>query len=626
MPDFTTRPELRGDFGMVSSTHWLASATGMSVLERGGNAFDAAVAAGFTLQVVEPHLNGPGGEVPILFHPAGGAPTVLCGQGPAPAAATPAAFDGLDRIPGSGVLPACVPGAFDAWMLLLRDHGTLGPRDVLTYAIGYASRGYPVLPQIAAKIDEVREVFARWWPGSAALYLRDGRAPRAGSFLANPVLAATYQRVAEESERAARTREGRIDSARRIWREGFVAEEIVSALADAVPDPTGTRHRALLDGDDLAAWRATYEDPVTTDYAGHTVHKTGPWGQGPVFLQQLRLAEALGTGAMDVLGAEFAHAVTEAGKLAFADREAWYTDPAWADVPLDDLLGTAYAERRAALVGAEASVELRPGSPGGRTPFVPAPRIATAARFDGPGAEPTAHRTGEPLGEEVNGRVTTIADASAAALDDLERRPGPRASTDQRGDTCHLDVVDRHGNMVAATPSGGWLAGSPVIARLGFPLGTRGQMFWLDPRSPGVVAPRKRPRTTLSPTLVTRGGEPVLAFGTPGGDQQDQWSFTFYLRLLHGGMNLQEAIDAPMFHGNSFPSSFHPREMAPGELVVESRAGQRVIDELRARGHRVVVSSPWSLGRLAAVARDPATGVLRAAANPRGNQGYAAGR
>lgn len=495
MPDPTTRPELRGDFGMVSSTHWLASATGMSVLERGGSAVDAAVAAGFTLQVVEPHLNGPGGEVPILFQPAGGTPTVLCGQGPAPAAAVPTAFDGFDRIPGTGVLPACVPGAFDAWMLLLRDHGTLGPRDVLDHAIAYARRGYPVLPAIAAKITGMREVFARWWPTSAALYLRDGRAPRAGAFLANPLLAATYQRVVEECERAARTREGRIDAARRIWREGFVAEEIGAFLAAPVPDHTGTPHRALLGPGDLAAWRASYEEPVSAEYAGYTVHKTGPWGQGPAFLQQLRLAEALGTGELDVLGADFAHAVTESAKLAFADREAWYGDPAHTDVPLADLLCRGYAEHRAALVDDAASAALRPGSPGGRTPFVPDPCLTRTAAAAAPGGEPTVARTGEPVARPADGA------AAAGAAHELERLPGdtPGVPAEQRGDTCHLDVVDRRGTMVSATPSGGWLAGSPAVAGLGFPLGTRGQMFWLDPRSPGWSHPANAPAPPCHP-------------------------------------------------------------------------------------------------------------------------------
>lgn len=598
MPPMTTRPELRGHFGMVASTHWIASAVGMSILERGGNAFDAAAATGFTLQVVEPHLNGPAGEVPIIFQPAGAHPVVLCGQGPAPAAATPEAFAGHERLPGAGVLAACVPGAFDAWLLLLRDHGTLSLREVLSPAIGYAQRGYPMLPQIVDKIASVREVFSRLWPTSARMWLPGGAPPPVDSLHRNPVLADTYQRLLEESEAAASGREARIDAARRHWREGFVAEAILQFLAEPVPDAEGEPRRGLLSGDDLAGWSASYEAPASVEYAGLTVHKTGPWGQGPVFLQQLRLLEALDIGGADVCSAEFAHHVTEAAKLALADREAWYADPAFADVPMDTLLSRDYAAIRAELVGKSASLELRPGTPGGRAPFVVPPRlIGETAVASGASGEPT-----------------------------LGSSDTPGTPAEHRGDTCHLDIVDSWGNMISATPSGGWLASSPHIPALGFPLGSRAQMFWMDPRSPSVLAPGKRPRTTLSPTLVTREGTAVMALGTPGGDQQDQWSTNFFLRVVHGRMNLQQAIDAPMFHNNSFPSSFYPREMAPGELVVESRLGEEAIAELRRRGHRVTVSGPWSLGRLAAVARDPESGVLRAAANPRGNQGYAAGR
>ncbi len=595
MPEFTTRPELRGTFGMVASTHWIASGVGMSVLEQGGNAFDAAAAAGFTLQVVEPHLNGPGGEVPIIFKARGERATALCGQGPAPAAAVPGAFEGMDRIPGSGVLPATVPGAVDAWLLLARDRGRMSLRALLDPAIGYARRGFPLMPQITDKIASVREVFTEHWPTSAQLWLNDGRVPDADSFHRNPALADTFQRLLEEAEAAGTGRDAQFDAARRIWREGFVAQAIVDFLAEPVASGEGEYHRALLTGDDLAGWSASYEETVSVEHAGLTVHKTGPWGQGPVFLQQLRLADALGLGGArgpDVLSAEFVHLVTEAAKLAFADRDAHYADPHFADVPLAALLSPGYAAERAALVDGQASLELRPGSPDGRTPFIPELRLAgETIGTDRASGEPTVDRTGG-----------------------------------QRGDTCHVDVVDSEGNLVSATPSGGWLASSPTIPALGFALGTRGQMFWLDERSPGVVAPGKRPRTTLTPTLVTRGDEGVMALGTPGGDQQDQWSYTFLLRLLYGGMNLQEAVDAPMFHNNAFPGSFHPREFAPGELVVEDRFGPEVIADLRRRGHRVTAAGPWTLGRLSAVSRDPESGVLRAGANPRGMQGYAVGR
>ena len=288
---FATRPELRGSFGMVASTHWLASGAGMAVLERGGNAFDAAVAAGFVLQVVEPHLNGPGGEVPILAAPAGqGRVLVVNGQGPVPAAATIERFAelGLDLIPGTGLLAACVPGAFGAWMLLLRDHGTLRLREVLEPAIGHAETGFPAIPRIGGAIAAVERMFRTEWPSSAEVWLADG-IPAPGTRLRNPALAATWRRLLAEAEAASSTRDGQIEAALAAFYEGFVAETIAGFLATAeVMDVSGRRHQGLLDGDDLAGWRATVEEPVSVDHHGWTVCKTGPWGQGPVLLKQLR--------------------------------------------------------------------------------------------------------------------------------------------------------------------------------------------------------------------------------------------------------------------------------------------------------------------------------------------------
>ncbi|HEX7146822.1 MAG TPA: gamma-glutamyltransferase, partial [Actinomycetota bacterium] len=427
---------------MVSSTHWLASATGMAVLERGGNAFDAAVAAGFVLQVVEPHLNGPGGEVPILAAPAGqGRVLVVNGQGPVPAAATIERFKdlGLGLVPGTGLLAACVPGAFGAWMLLLRDHGTLRPREVLEPAIGYAEAGFPAVPRIGGAIGAMERLFRTEWPSSAEVWLADG-VPAPGGRLRNPALAATWRRLLDEAEAASPDRDGQIEAALAAFYEGFVAEAIAGYLATAeVLDVSGRRHKGLLDGDDLAGWRASVEAPVSVEQHGWTVCKTGPWGQGPVLLQQLRLLEGFDLEAMGLGSAGYVHTVAECAKLAFADREAWYGDPAAFDVPIDDLLDPAYADRRRALVGAEASLELRPGSPDGRTPRLPSAGTGpvTAEELEGSG-EPTF------------------------------------------GDTCHVDVADRHGNLVAATPSGGWLQSSPIIPPLGFPLGTRAQMFTLQ--------------------------------------------------------------------------------------------------------------------------------------------------
>jgi gamma-glutamyltranspeptidase / glutathione hydrolase len=611
VPEFTTRPELAGTFGMVASTHWLASAAGMAVLEKGGNAFDAAVAAGFTLQVVEPHLNGPGGEVPVIGHDARRGETfVVCGQGTAPAAATIDAYTdlGLDLVPGSGLLAATVPGAFGGWLLLLREYGTLRLRDVLGYAIGYAQAGYPLVPAISWSIASVADLFREHWHSSAEVYLPDGGVPAPGSLFANRALAATYERILTEAEAASDDRDAQLEAARRAWYDGFVAEEIAKFAATAVMDVTGERHRGLLTGHDLATWRARLESPVSYDYRGLTVCKTGPWGQGPVFLQQLALLSGYDLTDLAPGTPEYIHLVTESAKLAFADREAWYGDPEFTDVPLDDLLSAGYNDERRKLIGETASMELRPGHPAGREPELPgfATHSFGMTGFDpleegrrgsgDPGIDPA---TGEPLG----------------------RAPHAQA---RRGDTCHLDVADRWGNVVTATPSGGWLQSSPVIPSLGFCLGTRGQMFTLTPGLPATIAPGKRPRTTLTPTLALRDGEPCLAFGTPGGDQQDQWTLAFFMNHVNFGMNLQQAIDFPAFHSAHMPSSFYPRQASPGRLDVESRVGADVVEELRRRGHDVHVQPPWSLGRISAVARRG--GLLHAAANARGMQGYAVGR
>ena len=559
---FTTRPELRGTFGMVASTHWLASATGMAMLERGGNAFDAAVGTGFTLQVVEPHLNGPGGDLPIVLWSAErGEPLVVCGQGTAPAAATIERFRelGHELVPGTGLLAACVPGAFDGWLLLLRDFGTLGLDDVLEQAIGYAEQGYPVIPGITTTIERT-EPLLRTWPSSAELYLP---APRPGTLFRNPALAATYRRILEEAGTG--SREARIERARNAFYRGFVADEI---------DRFSTANGGLVAGGDLAGWQAAVEAPVTFDYHGYTVCKTGPWGQGPVFLQQLALLAGLDLPDLDVGSVEYVHTVVECAKLAFADRDAFYGDPAFVEVPLDHLLSPEYSDERRLLVGDSASGELRPG--GGRLPtLVDAPETVGA---------------GEPT----------------------------------RGDTVHLDVADRFGNLVSATPSGGWLQSSPVIPSLGWPLGTRAQMFWLEEGLPSSLAPGKRPRTTLSPTIALREGDPYLAFGTPGGDQQDQWSLHVFLEHVHGGLDLQASIDRPNFHTDHFPASFYPRQVELRSLSIEDRFGGDVLDELRARGHDVRATGDWSLGRVSAAGRE--NGTLKAGASPRGMQGYAVGR
>lgn len=588
---------------MVASTHWLASATGMSVLERGGNAADAAVAAGFVLQVVEPHLNGPGGDVPILlWAPGEEKVSVVCGQGVSPAAATGERLAelGLGLVPGTGLLPAVVPGSFGAWMLLLERWGTWSVRDVLAPAIHYAEKGHPLLPRVSTAIGTVAEMFRTHWPTSAETWLPGGSVPAAGSHFTNSVLAGTYQWLVEESEAAGGSREKQIEAARDAWYRGFVAEAIGAyCSATEVMDTSGRAHGGLLTADDLARWEPAVEDPVTFDYHGHTVCKTGPWGQGPVFLQQLALLEGYDLAAMGPGSADWVHTVIEAGKLAFADREAWYGDPDFTDVPVSGLLDRAYNDERRRLISpSTASLEQRPGAPGGRAPRLP--------RYpDDPG-----------------GPGTGIAGAAGAGSGAGEPTVAPTGET--RGDTCHLDVADSSGMMISATPSGGWLQSSPTIPGLGFCLSTRGQMFWVEQGLPNSLRPGARPRTTLTPSLALRDGKPWLAFGTPGGDFQDQWSLHFFLNVVHGGMNLQEAIDAPEFHTTHVPNSFYPRDIHPGHLLLEDRFDPAVVAELRRRGHRTEKGESWSLGHVSAVARED--GWLKAAANPRGAQGYAVGR
>jgi gamma-glutamyltranspeptidase/glutathione hydrolase len=595
-----SKPDILGTHGVIAATHYLAAAAGMAMFERGGNAFDAAIAAGLALQVVEPHMNGPGGDVPILFHRAGsGTVRVLCGQGPAPQAATIDAMrrQGISLIPGTGLLPAVVPGAFGAWMQLALADASLPLRTLAEPALALA-QGHPLAAGAAAAIAGVAAIFRRQWPGSAAVFLPGGEVPRPGALFANPQWAATLDRLIATGEAAGGSRERQIETTIAAWYEGFIAEAI-DRFCRAGPhfDAQGRAHEALLAGADLAGWRAREEAALSLDYAGVTVFKPGPWSQGPVMLQQLSLLRHMDFGALDASDPAFIHAVIEAAKLAFADRDAYYGDPDFVAVPLSRLLSDEHSAARVALIDAQASRAFRPSALPGHAID---PRLweeAAARRAArGPGS-------GEPL------------------LDETRANP---ASAPKHGDTCHICVIDRAGNMVAATPSGGWLQASPVIPSLGFALGTRGQMFWLNERHPNALAPGKRPRTTLSPSMALKDGEPFLAFGTPGGDSQDQWPLHFLLRLLHGQDDLQTTIDRPAFHTEHMISSFAPRAARRNVLVIEADAGAASLAALRELGHDVETAAPGSLSRVCAARK---TGpVLGAAADARTRQAYAMGR
>jgi gamma-glutamyltranspeptidase/glutathione hydrolase len=594
MTAFTTRPEILGTFGVVTSTHWIASAVGMSILEKGGNAFDAAVATGFVLQVLEPHLCGPGGDMPAIFYSKKKDKVeVICAQGPAPAGATIEHYtsEGLSLIPGNGLLATVIPGSFDGWMLMLRDYGRLTVRDILEPAIHYAEHGHPVLERVSATISGLASFFEKEWPTSHETWLPGGSVPAPHSNFKNPVLAKTWKRVIAEAE-AKKGRDAQVEAARDAFYRGFVAEAIDRyAGSTEVMDASGSRHKGVVSANDMAKWSATIEEPLIYQYHDWTVAKTGPWGQGPVFLQTLSLLKEIDIAGMDPAGAEFVHTLTEAMKLAFADREIYYGDPKFAEIPIEHLLSDAYANARRKLITSEASLELRPG------------RI--------PGFEAQYELTMDML--NVASKTGAVYEPTMAHL------------SEKRGDTVHIDVIDREGNMVSVTPSGGWLQSSPIVPGLGFCLNSRAQMFWLKPGLPTSLAPGKRPRTTLTPSLALYEGRPTLAFGTPGGDQQEQWQLSFFMRHVHHKMNLQAAIDQPLFHTSHFPGSFYPRTREPGSLMAEANFGTEVLDALRRKGHNLSVADPWTVGRLTAARRD-ADGLMRAAATPRLMQAYAVGR
>ncbi|MEV8214593.1 gamma-glutamyltransferase [Leifsonia sp. NPDC077715] len=593
-PAFTTRPTLQGRFGMSASTHWLATASAQAVLERGGNAFDAAVAGAFVLHVVEPHLNGPGGDLVALFATAEDpTPVVLSGQGPAPAGATRERYlaEGLELVPGAGALAAAVPGAVDAWLLLLKDHGTWELADVLAFALDYAENGHPVLERVCATIRTVAPLFTEHWPTSAERWMPGGRIPEPGEVIVDPAYARVLRGlIAAGSD--AESREDRIEAARTEWSTGFVAQAAAAFVRTPHRHSDGGDHAGVIAEQDFAGYRAHYENAVTLEFRGHTIAKTNAWSQGPALLETLAILDGFADDErLDPSTELGAHTVLEAQKLAYADRDAYFGD---ARVPVEALLSPEYAASRRELIGDRASAEFLPGRVPGAEPFLPPLRTEytppSGVAAEGVG-EPTVSRTGET-----------------------------------RGDTCHIDVVDRWGNIVSATPSGGWLQSSPTIPELGFCLGTRLQMTWLEEGSASTLTPGKRPRTTLTPTLVLRDGVPVTALGSPGGDQQDQWQLLYLLRTIVGGYTPQQAIDAPALHTTSIAESFWPRTWVPAGAVVESRLGDEVIAGLEARGHRVTRAGDWTLGRLSSVGRDASTGLLSAAANPRGMQGYAAGR
>jgi len=573
---FTTRPVIMGTHGVVAAGHYLAAEAGLHMLRSGGNAFDAGAAMGFALAVLKPQEYGIGGEAPtVLYSAERGAVFAVNGHGVAPGAATIDRFKemGIEKIPGDGFLAAVVPAAVDSYMTLLATFGTMPLREVLAPALELAGHGFPVYPELHGACRGNLERWGKHYPTSLEVYAPGGRAPEIGEILVQRDWAASFSLLVEaerKGERGGRT--AGLRAARDVFYRGELARAMVRFQRETeVMDASGKAHSGLLTEEDFARYSGRVEPAVSAPYRGLTVHKCNTWCQGAVLLQQLTLLEGFDLSAMEHNGADYIHTVMEAAKLAFADREAYYGDPQFVHVPLDRLLSKEYAAERRALV-----------DPG---------KAAGIAQASGNGANQSAGGS-EP------------------------------------GDTTHLDVVDRWGNMVSATPSGAWIQASPVVAGLGFPLGTRGQMFYLDESHPERLEPGKRPSTTLTPSLALAEGRglPHIAFGTPGGDCQDQWTLQFFLNFLHFGMDLQTAIDAPTFHSSHFASSFYPHDAHPGEMHAEERMPPAVLDELRARGHIVHADPPWSHGGVLAVALDPISGVMSGAASPRLGCAYAMGR
>jgi gamma-glutamyltranspeptidase/glutathione hydrolase len=584
---------VRGRNYAVTSGHYLATAAGFRMLEMGGNAIDAAAAMCFAINLLEPQNCGIGGEVPTLVYIAGERKVfALSGQGWSPQAFT---IDWcrdhkIDLIPGDGYLPACVPSVVDTWAMAVARWGRLSFSQILAPTIELAAEGYPLYPGLQRSLTTNFKKFTELYPTTGEVYLPNGRVPDAGDLVRNPDYARMLQMMCD-AERDAKTKSriAGIEAARDVFYKGEIAHRIVEFIQhNPVMDASGVAHAGLLSLDDMAEWHAEAVEPVTTTYRGLDVYKCGPWTQGPVFLQQLNLLEQFDLAGMGHNSAAYLHTVIEAAKLAFADREAYYGDPDFDEVPMDALLSKAYAAHRREEIDEYASGEMKPGSLMGIEP-------AWAATFD------VAANNREALNLMAMGETV---------------RPY-KIKHGHLGDTTHLDAIDKEGNMAAVTPSGGWWGTSPVIKGLGFPLGTRGQMFYLNPARPNALAPRKRPRATLTPTLVLKNGDPHMVFGTPGGDAQDQWTLQFFLNVVDFGMSVQEAIDAPNMHITHFPSSFYPRDAYPKTVEAEDRIALETLNALRAMGHIVNEVDGWSNGKVMGIRINDAK-TLEAGASPRG--------
>jgi len=563
----TFYPRVFGRKGAVAAEHYSAALAGIEILQQGGNAVDAACAAALVEGVVNPHMHTIGGELPMLISvPESARVVCINGNMMAPGKATPAAFRGLGHsaIPSEGVLAAGVPGALGAIVEALSRFGRLRFEDVSARAIDLAKNGFPAHSGlIRMHKSGIADNFDKFlgWRGTATVYLPDGRIPKEGALIRNPALADMFSQLV----RAERAAKDRISGLGAVF-DGFYRGEIAEQIVRFVKDKGG-----LLELSDFHRFAIPVENSVHVDFAGAEVHKCGPWNQGPALLQSLTILKQFDLRSLGHNTADYIHIVLEAIKLAFADREQYYGDPDQIAVPMEALLSDDYGAARAKLIENRSNAEIRPGDP-----------LRSAALL--------------PAGERLGGAAWGAG-------------------------TVHVDAMDTEGFTAAFTPSGGWIRSSEVIPALGFPLSMRLSNCYLEPaHHPNVVAPFKRPRTTISPSLAMKDGKPWMAFGSMGGDQQDQWQLQFLLNRIVFGMSLQEAIEAPKFSSEHFPGFFAPHDFFLNRVRLEPGIGTSVFEELRDRGHDLDIAPAWSEGFLCAAERNLESGVLEAGCDPRGTK------
>jgi gamma-glutamyltranspeptidase/glutathione hydrolase len=566
----TMRPPILGTHGIVAAGRHYSVAAGVRMLQQGGNAVDAGVASVFAASVCEISHFGFGGEAPTMIYDAKSKEIIVInGQGPAPKAATPALFAERGLVPGNGPLGATIPAMLDAMALALEAKGTMRLEQVMQPAIELAD-GFPMYEFLRNFFVSERAATEQWeW--SKNTYYPNGHVPAVGEIFRQPNLARTLRAIAAADKASFAKTRNRV-TAIHAGRDTFYKGDIAHRIADANKAAGG-----VFSYDDLASYHGAIEKPTTTSFHGYDVYKAGPWNQGPVLLQTLNILEGADLKSFGANSNEYIHQVHEAIKLAYADRNAYYGDPAFAKVPMTGLLSKAYATERRALIGTQASLEQRAGDPFKFDPAVKAPASAY-----------TPHSQG--------------------------RKTGATA-----GDTTCVDVVDKDGNLFSATPSSGWLlSGAFIAGDTGVPLSNRMTVFDLDPLSPNVLAGGKRPRTTLTPTIVLKDGKPFLAISTPGGDSQDQQILNVLLEMIVFGKDIQDAIEAPRVNSLHPFGSFDTHPSEPGVLEIENRVAEDVRSALTARGHKLKVIGPYAMSTgVVAVGVDPVNGTLRGGADVR---------